>query len=98
MSFSVELNQNQYHHRRYYLRNEDQHIHGKIVLEKYGDQWHLELMNTFPSRQGLGTILLQHVLKDMKCNLSVHAVTPESKSFFTKFGMKNDLIPYNGDK
>lgn len=38
------------------------YVGGKIVLEKYGDTWNLELIDVTPTGQGYGTDFLQHVL------------------------------------
>lgn len=63
--------------------------YGKVVMEKY-DEWNIELMECYPQRKGIGTILIQYIKDDFKKrfpdihNFTVCPVTPQSQHFFSK--------------
>lgn len=54
--------------------------------------WHLELMTVMPQRQGYGSLLLEHVRKDVGTSMTVCPVTDESEAFFTKHGMTEKYV------
>ena len=79
-------------YKKYTIRGTPLEFYGSIVLEKYGDQWSIELMRVFPERQGYGSILLNYVLNDMKCSFTVCPVTNASRNFFKKHGMNDKHV------
>lgn len=86
----LETDHKRYDENKYksYVLTDKKSIYGRIVLEKYGDIWNIELMNIFPKRKGYGTILLRYVLKEMKnSKFAVCPDTEESKRFFKKNGI-----------
>ena len=71
---------------------------GYIILDRYpgkNPEWNLELMEVIPKRQGYGSMLLNFVMNDMKVDMSVCAMTDESKTFFEKHGMINGVLYKN---
>lgn len=74
-----------------YTQEDCQVLEGSILFEKYGDQYHLELMSVLHPGQGIGTCALQKVLKEQNMDpstISVHPISPKSKKFFSRFGFK----------
>ena len=67
-------------------------VYGYIVVEKYITGWNLELMNISPQRKGYGSILLNHVRKDIGTNITVCPVTEVSREFFKKYRMTDKYI------
>lgn len=64
-------------------------IYGRIVLEKYGDVWNLELMNVMPTGRGYGTAFLGSVLHNEGLNAGDMTVCPMSEGsrrFFERNG------------
>ena len=59
---------------------------GRIVLERYGDVWNIELMDIVRPRLGYGTRLLDRVRDEMRCDLSVRPSSRSGCKFFEKYG------------
>lgn len=73
----------------------DSNSFGYIVVDKYPGhipEWNLELMKVSPERQGYGSILLNHVINDMKVDMTVCPISDKSKAFFKKHGMSEKGI------
>ncbi len=81
---------------RKYMFSDDTRC-GYIILDKYpghNPEWNLELMKVIPEGYGYGSILLNYVMNDMKVDMTVCAITDESRAFFKKHGMSEKGILY----
>lgn len=74
-------------HKKYRLKGDM--IAGRIVLERYGEIWNLELMDVAHTGKGFGTIFLIYVLNKENFeskNRTVCPISEGSKRFFERHG------------
>lgn len=61
---------------------------GSIVLEKYGEQWNLELMHVFPTNEGFGSLYIKCIKmidEDfIPEKMTICCTSEESQKFFRK--------------
>lgn len=87
MNYNIVKTIDNPNYKKYTIISEN--IAGRIVLEKYGDIWNLELMNVVPTNSGHGTKFLTYVLKAENLiprNMTVCPTSEGSKRFFRRFG------------
>lgn len=66
---------------------------GFIVLEKYGDTWHVELIRVAPPRQGIGSRLLKTARERFRGESMTVCAVEEGVPFFAKHGAVNGVLP-----
>jgi len=94
----IELIRNEPNSRKYVITDKNKQVFGYIVVDRYPEkeiEWNLELMQIIPQRKGYGTILLKHVMRDMKTDMTVCPTTKQSYDFFRKNGMNEQNIIIN---
>jgi len=74
-------------YQRYKIKSKN--ASGKLVVERTTDkEWHIEVMEVYPERQGYGSILLNHVLSELRKSgtkkVTVHPISEASIRFFAK--------------
>lgn len=84
---SIKLVEDSEIYKRYELKGNQ--IGGKIVLEKYGDIWHVELIYVSPTGCGYGSQFLLKVLAQENLSPKKMTVCPTSEAsrrFFQRLG------------